>query len=255
MNLAFLPDLAVTFLLVFARVGALIMLLPGVGERFVPMRLRLTFALFLTLAFLPSVSSGLPASPSNQEGVALITLLISEIFIGLVIGLSVRMIVTTLQTAGLIISQQIGLSFAMTVDPTAGTQNAAIGNLLTLLGMTLVFVMDLHHLVFAAMYHSYTLLPPGGMPEANDAMTLAITAMSRSFKLAVQMSAPFIVFTVLFNLGLGILSRLMPQLQVFFLAMPATILIGMVILMVILHVLMGVYTDHLTSYLTEFIRR
>ncbi len=254
MNLSFLPELAVVFILVFARVGALIMLLPGIGERFVPVRIRLSFAFFLTLAFMPSVRQSLPIGDINQAGTALITLIISEILIGLVIGLSVRMIVTTLQTAGVIISQQIGLSFAMTVDPTAGTQNAAIGNLLTMIGMTLVFVMDLHHLVFAAMYSSYKLLPPGGLPDAGDALKLAVTATSRSFQLAVQISAPFIVFTVLFNLGLGILSRLMPQLQIFFMAMPATIMIGMFVLVVTLSVLMGVYTDHLTAYLKEFVR-
>jgi flagellar biosynthesis protein FliR len=114
-------------------------------------------------------------------------------------------------------------------------------------------VMDLHHLVFAAMYNSYTALPPGKIPAVDDSMMLAIRAVSRSFKLAVQISAPFIVFTVLFNLGLGVLSRLMPQLQVFFLAMPATIIIGMMILSMTLSVIMGVYTDNLQSYLGQFI--
>jgi flagellar biosynthesis protein FliR len=253
MNLSFLPEFAVAFFLVFARVGALIMLLPGVGERFVPVRIRLTFALFLTLAFLPSVKAAFPVAELQNSGPALITLVFSELITGLMMGLCVRMIVTSLQTAGVIISQQIGLSFSMTFDPTAGTQNPVIGNLLTLMAMTLIFVMDLHHLVFAAMYNSYVVLPPGKLPAVDDSMMLAIQAVSRSFKLAVQISAPFIVFTVMFNLGLGVLSRLMPQLQVFFLAMPATIIMGMVILSVTLSVIMGVYTDYLQAYLGQFI--
>jgi flagellar biosynthetic protein FliR len=167
-----------------------------------------------------------------------------------VLGLSVRMVVGALQTAGNIVAQQLGLAFAMSVDPAMGGQQAAIGNFLTLLGITLIFAADLHHLALTAIGDSYTFLPPGGVPEVGDAAMLAIRAVGRSFALAVQIAAPFIVFAMLFNLGLGVLSRLMPQLQVFFLALPATILIGMLVLLAVVGVMMAVFLEDLGSFLS-----
>jgi flagellar biosynthetic protein FliR len=242
------PDLAVAFMLTFARVGTLVMLMPGVGEQLVTPRARLAFAVLLTLVFFPFARTILPAGGAPGP---VIGLLIGEIAVGLVLGLSTRMVVAALQTAGSVIAQQLGLSFAMSVDPSMGGQQASIGNLVTLLGITLIFVTDLHHLAIAAIRDSYMYLPPAGVPETGDAATLAIRAAARGFALAAQLSAPFIVFAILFNLGIGVLSRLMPQLQVFFLAMPATILIGMVILLVALGAMMGVFITDLGRFLGE----
>jgi flagellar biosynthetic protein FliR len=205
-------------------------------------------ALLLSLVLFPLTRTLLPRGgpPASVIGV-----LIGEIAVGLVLGLSVRMVVGALQTAGNIVAQQLGLAFAMSVDPAMGGQQAAIGNFLTLLGITLIFAADLHHLALTAIGDSYTFLPPGGVPEVGDAAMLAIRAVGRSFALAVQIAAPFIVFAMLFNLGLGVLSRLMPQLQVFFLALPATILIGMLVLLAVVGVMMGVFLEDLGSFLSS----
>jgi flagellar biosynthetic protein FliR len=232
MNLL-LPGIASAYLITFARVGTLIMLMPGVGEQMVSPRMRLAFALLTTLVLFPSVRPLL----GGTEGVAgprLIGLLFAETIVGLVLGLSVRMVLAALQTAGLIISQQLGLAYAMTVDPSYGGQQAALGNFLSLLGVTLIFAADLHHLAIEGLAQSYVVLPPDGIPAFSE---------------------PFIAFGLLFNLGLGVLSRLMPQLQVFFLAVPASVLIGMLILMGSLGVMMGVFLDDLGRYLGEFVGR
>jgi flagellar biosynthetic protein FliR len=111
--------------------------------------------------------------------------------------------------------------------------------------------MDLHHLAIGAIRASYNLLPPAGLPEAADAAALAIRAVGQGFSLAVQISAPFIVFGILFNLGLGVLARLMPQFQIFFLAMPATILAGMLVMLAVLAVMMSVFVESLGAYLAD----
>ncbi len=249
MNLL-LPQVAVAYLLTFARVGTLVMLMPGVGEQTVSPRLRLAFALLVALVLYPVTRGLFPAI----AGPALIATFLGEILIGLVLGLTVRMVLAALQTAGLLIAQNIGLAYAMTVDPTFGGQSAAIGNFLTLLGLTLVFAADLHHLALQAIRDSYALLPPGVLPQAGDALALAARATARGFSLAVQISAPFIVFAILFNLGLGVLARLMPQFQVFFLGVPASVLIGMALLFAVLGVVMGVFVDDLGRYLADFRR-
>jgi flagellar biosynthetic protein FliR len=248
MQIAILPEISALFMLVFARVGTLVMLMPGIGERFILSRGRLSLAFFLVLVMLPMARGTLsvPTEPGALGG-----LLISEILIGLFIGVSVRLLMGALQTAGFIIAQTLGLGFAVTVDPTGGLQNPSLANFLTMLGIALILAADLHHLAIAAIHESYRLLPPGGFPEIGDVMTLAVRAMTRGFSLAVQISAPFIVFGLLFNLGLGVLARMMPQLQVFFLAIPASILGGMLVLLAAVGVMMGVFLDDLGAFLRE----
>ncbi len=248
MSITILPELAALFMLVFARVGTMVMLMPGLGERFVLNRAKLAIAVFLALLLMP-VARPLMQVPSDPG--LLMSLLISEILIGAILGLSARLIMAALQTAGVIMANQIGLGFATAVDPAMGQQNPSIGNFLSILGITLVLVMDLHHLAIAAIHNSYTMLPPGAYPSVGDASALGLQAVSKGFSIAVQMSAPFIVFGLLFNLGLGVLARLMPQFQVFFLGAPAAILIGMAILAAIVSVMMTVFLGELGSFLKQ----
>ena len=249
MQIAILPEISAVFILVFARVGTLVMLMPGIGERFLFARGRLSRALFLALAMVP-MARPLLQVPPGLDG--LLGLLIGEVMIGLLIGLSARLVMASLQTAGTIVAQTMGLGFAMTVDPAAGAQNPSIGNFLTMLGITLIMTSDLHHLAIAAIHESYRVLPPGGLPAIDDSMMLAVRAVARGFAVAVQISAPFIIFALLFNLGLGVLARMMPQLQVFFLAVPASIFGGMLVLLVVLGVMMSVFLEDLGTFLRQF---
>jgi flagellar biosynthetic protein FliR len=249
MQIAILPQIGALFVLVFARVGTMVMLMPGIGERFIFSRARLSLAFFIALVILPMAR---PSLPIPQDLPALMTLLVGEVLIGLIIGVCARLVMAALQTAGTIVAQAMGLGFAMTIDPTGGAQNPSIGNFLTMLGITLVLTSDLHHLAIAAIHESYRLLPPGGTPDMTDIMTLAVRSASQGFAVAVQISAPFIVFGLLFNLGLGVLARMMPQLQVFFLAVPASIFGGMLVLLVVLGVMMSVFMNDLGTFLRQF---
>jgi flagellar biosynthesis protein FliR len=247
------PDLAVLFMLVFARVGTMMMLLPAVGERVFPVRARLVLALFLSFTLIPVVRPLLP--PGLGELQVTLALLAFEFAVGLMIGLCGRLVVASLQMAGNFVAQALGLAFAESVDPTqGGGQGAAIGNFLTLLGVALLFATDAHHVVISAIYGSYEALPPGLQPPTADAAQLAMSTMARGFRIAAQIAAPFIVFGILFNVGLGILSRLMPQLQVFFLAMPATILIGFLILAAVLGAMMTAFLNEVGLFLLPFAR-
>ncbi|GJD39236.1 flagellar biosynthetic protein FliR [Methylobacterium bullatum] len=254
MNLL-LPGIAAAYLLTFARIGTLMMLLPGLGEQSVSPRIRLAFALLVSLILFPMVRPLLPMQGAALAAPGLISLLIGELLIGLVLGLTVRMVLAALQTTGVIVSQQLGLSYAMTVDPTQGGQQAALGNFLMMLGITLILATDLHHVALDAIGRSYVMLPPDGVLAMGEAAQLALRAMARGFLLAVQISAPFIAFGILFNVGLGVLSRLMPQMQVYFIAVPASVLIGMLILFGSLGIMMSVFLDDIGRYLGELTGR
>src|SRR6266403_3163427 len=147
---------------------------------------------------------------------AMVILLIHEIVIGVVLGATARVTLSALQVAGSVIAQQLGLGFVTAVDPTQGQQGLLIGNFLTLLGMTLLFATDSHHLVIAALNESYRIFSPGELMSSGDVASLATRAFAAAFKIGMQLSAPFLVFGLVFNIGLGVLARLMPQMQVYF---------------------------------------
>jgi flagellar biosynthetic protein FliR len=252
-DISFLPALAAAFLLAFARVGAMVMLLPGVGEQTMPSRVRLGIALVLTAIILPAHQKAYTVD-LNAIGPVL-ALLFQEVVIGVVLGLTARLAISALQVAGFVIAQQLGLGFVTAVDPTQNQQGILVGNFLTLLGVSLVFATDLHHLVIAAMNDSYTIFQPGEMPLMGDAAQHVTRTVATAFRIGIQLSAPFLVFGLLFNLGLGILSRLIPQMQVFFIGLPLSIILGLLLLLVVVGTMMGTFVDYLNAVLSDLAPR
>jgi len=241
-DLSYLPALGATFLLVFARTGTMVMLLPGLGEQNISSRLRLTVALMLAAVLVPLHRNAYHIDTSALGPT--IVLLVGEVLIGAVLGLTARLTISALDVAGSVIAQQLGLGFVTAIDPTQGEQGAILGNFLTMLGITLFFATDMHYLVIAALNDSYTLFAPGEVPATGDIAALVTQTVSGAFRIGIQLSAPFLAFGLLFNLGLGVLSRLMPQMQVFFVALPASILIGFLFLVLGLGSMMGLFLDY-----------
>src|SRR6266446_4347227 len=161
-DISLLPALAAAFMLVFARIGAMVMLLPGLGESNIPVRIKLAIALVLTLVILPLHRAAYQID--LQSLAPLLVLMVHEIVIGVVLGATARVTLAALQLAGSVIAQQLGLGFVTAVDPTQGQQGILIGNFLTLLGITLIFATDLHHMVIAGLHDSYRLFRPGEVP-------------------------------------------------------------------------------------------
>jgi flagellar biosynthetic protein FliR len=248
-ELAFLPVLAATFMLVFARIGTMVMLLPGLGEMSMPVRVRLTVALVLSAMFLPLHRNAY--NIDLREFGPVLLMLGHEILIGAILGLVARLSISALQVAGAVIAQQVGLGFVTAVDPAQGQQNVIVGNFLAMLGLTLIFATDLHYLVIAALNDSYRIFAPGAAIMVGDVAKLMTHTVGGAFKVGIQLSAPFLVFGLLFNLGLGVLSRLMPQMQVFFIAMPLSILLGFLILLVVVGSMMGTFLEFLAAILRQ----
>lgn len=248
-DISFLPALAAAFLLTFARVGTMIMMLPGVGEMTLPSRVQLAMALVLTAILLPSHQQAYAVDLKAIGPVLLV--LFQELVIGAVLGLTARLAISALQVAGSVIAQQLGLGFVTAVDPTQNQQGLLVGNFLTMLGLTLIFATDLHHLVIAALHDSYSLFQPGEMPLVGDVAQHITRVIATAFRIGIQLSAPFLVFGLLFNLGLGVLSRLMPQMQVFFIGLPLSILLGFMLLIVVMGAMMGTFTGYLEGVLRD----
>jgi flagellar biosynthesis protein FliR len=176
-------------------------------------------------------------------------MLVEEILIGAMLGVTARLTISVLEVAGSVIAQQLGLGFVTAIDPTQGEQGVIVGNFLTLLGITLFFATDMHHLVIVALNDSYNLFEPGEMPATGDAAALITKTVAGAFRIGIQLSAPFIVFGLIFNVGLGVLARLMPQMQVFFVALPLSILLGLLFLLLLLGAMMGFFLDYVGGVL------
>src|SRR5881394_423599 len=250
-DMSLLPALAATFMLVFARVGAMVMLMPGLGETNIPVRIKLAIALLLTLIILPLHRAAYQVDLSSMS--ALGVLMVHEIVIGIVLGATARVTLSALAVAGSVIAQQLGLGFVSAVDPTQGQQGILIGNFLTILGVTLLFATDSHHLVIAALNDSYSIFSPGQLMPSGDIAALATRAFAAAFKIGMQLSAPFLVFGLVFNIGLGVLARLMPQMQVYFVGVPLSILAGFLILAVVIVTMMGTFLDYFIGVMHEMI--
>jgi len=236
--------------LIFARLGAILMLIPGIGESFVPAMVRLAFALVFALVLYPVVGIAAPAAPAALSGVA--GAIIKEVLIGLMLGAILRLFMTSLMTAGEIVSIQTTLSFAQTANPTEAQPTASLSTFLALIGVLLVMTTNLHHLFIAAIVKSYSVFPFTRPVPVADAGHLAVQTVSRAFALGLQLSAPVLVFSLVFSIATGLVARVMPQFQVFFVAAPLQVLLGLAIFALSLGAIGMVWVDRYRQLLAPF---
>ena len=227
--------------LIFARLGANLMMIPGVGETYVPPRIRLALALSVSLVVWPIVGGALPALPASIGGMA--GWVLREVITGLMIGALLRAFMTALSTAGEVVSMQTTLSFAQTANPMQAQQGSTLGAFLMLLGTTLIFATNTHHLFIAGLVGSYELVAPARPLIVADFATLAIRTIADSFALGVQLAAPVIVFALVFNMASGLVARVMPAFQIFFVASPLSVILGLSVFALSLGVIGTVFID------------
>ncbi|MBW3617116.1 MAG: flagellar type III secretion system protein FliR [Proteobacteria bacterium] len=237
--------------LVFARVGAIVMLIPGLGEAAVPPRIRLAFAFVLTLVLFPLAAPTVAAIPALASGLA--GAVIKEVLIGLMIGGLLRLFLSSLAVAGEAVSLQTTLSFAQTANPLGGAANTSVGAFLGLLGVTLIFATDLHHLFIGAIARSYALFPPNRAVPLGDAGDLAIRTVGEAFALGVQLAAPVIVFSLVLNVAAGLIGRVLPQFQIFFVSTPINVLVGLSVFALSLGLIGLVWIERYEAYLQRFV--
>lgn len=211
---------------VFTRVAAALFLMPGFGERALPVRLRLVLALALSLLLMPLVAADMPAPPP-LSGLAMT--IAAEAAAGLVIGLAFRFLVLALQIAGSLAAQNISLSqmFGAGVAP---EPEPTIATLLAMGGIVLALMAGLHVHLLAVLAGLYRVLPFGIMPGAADGLEWTVARVAETFGLGVSLALPFVAIGFAYNLALGALSRAMPQLLVALVGAPLLIGLGLAVL-------------------------
>jgi flagellar biosynthetic protein FliR len=236
--------------MVFVRIGAALMVMPGFGEIYIATNIRLAIAIFLTLAMAPAVVSFIPAMPATP--LELLLLISGELLVGLLIGLVGRLSITALHVAGTVIAFQSSLAFALMMDPAQGIQGALIASFFSLLGLVLIFAADLHLVMIRGIHDSYQIFPPGDVPLTGDMAEMVLDLIASSFKVGVQMAAPFIVYGVVLYTGIGLLARLMPQLPFFFVIMPLQLYAAFSVLALTISGAMLWFLTHYEQNITDF---
>ncbi len=252
LSLSALPVDAFIIFAVFCRVGAMFMTAPALGDFTLSPRTRLVAALAVTAALAPVMAPAYSDWTKDSGLGAMGTIIFGEILAGSFLGLAARMMMSALNVAGQIIAFQMGLSLAQIFDPTQELQGAIVGGFLAILGTTMIFATDLHHVMLAALKDSYLLMSPGVLPQFGDLSQTLIDTLSGAFSLGLRLSAPFVLFGLVFYIGAGVLNRLMPQAQVFFMLMPANLALGLTLLMLTTGLMMALFLERFEVFLSQF---
>ncbi|HZB90633.1 MAG TPA: flagellar biosynthetic protein FliR [Stellaceae bacterium] len=248
--LQLLPANVFAVMLIFARIGTALMLLPGFGEFYVYRRFRLLLAFLIAVLLTPLLAPLLPPLPGGA--VKLAGMVGSEVVIGLFLGSVSRILLAALDIAGTIVSFQLGLSAAQMFNPMAGSTSPLTSTLYSILGVLLIFLTDLHHMLLRSLVDSYDVFAPGVMPPLGDLSEMITRSVAGAFAIGFGMAAPFIVLGLMFYVALGIVGRLVPQLQIMFVTMPAQILGGLVVLVFVLSAGMEWFLDAFQREFTTF---
>jgi flagellar biosynthesis protein FliR len=224
------PQLVLATFLIFCRLGTCLMLLPGFSSPRIPARVRLFLVLSVTLALAPLLAGKVQEGITGDAPVIVLGLIASEMLVGAVIGLMGRMYFLALQFAGATIAVVIGLSNTPDAQIEEAEPVAAVTALITLTAAVLIFVTDLHWEVLRALVESYAAVPVSKELAANLGIIKIVDALSDAFLLALRISAPFIVYSLMINLMFGILGKLTPQIPVYFISIPFVLAGGGLIL-------------------------
>lgn len=244
---------AFSFLLVFCRIGSALMIFPGIGESFVSPKLRLMFALTVSFLMFPVLMPALPAIPQGIPEIAM--LVIREILIGLFFSSLLRLLVGTVEITGSIIAVQTGLSNAMILNPTLSVQSALPSAILGIIAITLIFTTGLDHLLLRAMFDTYELFPVKEELIMGDVAQTYIKLMSSSFRIGIELAAPFLLIQLMLNVALGFMQRMMPQVQLFLVMMPVQLWVGITLFMVTISAMLTVWLRYFNESLGIMIAR
>ena len=237
-----------TFLL-FCRIGGCLMLMPGFSSSRIPAPARLFVAIATTLALAPLLLPTLGESLAGFSPLLGFRTMISETLIGVTIGLTGRVFFLALDFMGTAVATYVGFSNVPGIPLETAEPNPTIAALITLTAVTLFFLTDLHWEVLRGLVASYRVLPVAEGFSAQYGLVQVANALSQAFLLSMQLSAPFIIFSVAINVLFGIINKLTPQIAVYYVSLPFVVLGGLFVLYFTLGELLTVFTKSFSKWL------
>jgi flagellar biosynthetic protein FliR len=215
--------------LILARLSGIMAAAPFFSRAVGPMRIRAVLILLVTLLLFPLAPHW--AGEGRGETGLLAGAVVSELAIGAIMGILIHWSLVAVQVAGGIMGFQMGLNMAEVMDPTSGIQQGVLSSLLYWMGLIIFLTMDGHHLILEGLARSLHSLPLGsGLPKANVILQSGTASLERMFRMGFILAAPLVVAAKMLYLGMGLINRASPQVQVFFVSMPIAQIMGFLLL-------------------------
>lgn len=239
------------FLIVFARIGAALMVMPGISDVTVPTQVRLYFALAFSFVLVPVLQPYLITPPADPLAFGL--LVIKELITGIFIGLMSQIMMNAINLAGVFVAHATSLSSAFTFNPQMASQTTVINGFLSFLTITLIFVSDMHHFLFMGLIDSYRLFPVSESLIYGDMTVTLAQGIGFALRIGLMVAAPFIVVSFGIFIAMGLVARLVPQIQVFIMSVPVQVLTGLVLLMTSISAMMVYFIGEYENFWRNFL--
>ncbi|MBA9024854.1 MULTISPECIES: flagellar biosynthetic protein FliR [Bacillaceae] len=239
------------FLLILVRVTAFFVIMPIFSHRTLPTTFRIGVGFFLAWIMYYTIDSPILVIDGTY-----MLLVLKEAMVGLMIGLVAYMIMAAIQIAGGFIDFQMGFAIANVIDPQTGTQSPLTGQYLYTISLLFLLATNGHHLLLDGIYYSLQFIPIDQVliPFGNENLIeFIVKAFSRMFLIALQMSIPVVGCLFLVDIGLGIVARTVPQLNIFVVGIPLKMLVSFLVLIIVMGMMM-VVVQHLFEYLLVIMR-
>jgi flagellar biosynthetic protein FliR len=246
-GVAELPFHASVFLILFARIGAVLMLLPAFSDEGIPVQIKLLLGIGATVGLYGILGHRIAAAATDEA--ALGGIVVAEMAVGLAIGAVIRIMFSAATMAGSFASQQVGLTSALLPDPAMGGQVPILAKVISLAATVLCLGLGVHHLWIWGIVKSYTAFPVGHLPPASDFARLAVTCVTQAMSLGLSMAAPLMLYGILFHVALGFAARMAPTIQVFFITQPLNILCGFALFTVTLGVALNGFAQAMALFM------
>lgn len=238
-----LDTMVLAVAVVFARVGGVLLIAPGLSSVRIPIQAKVFIALGLALALTPLVIDQAVAAVRGSAPADLVALIGSETLVGLLIGLLSRLLLMALQTMSVGIANVIGLGGMPGVTIEAGEQNQSAANLFMSTAVVVIFLSDLHYEILRGLVGSYAVIAPGAGLDLREALVAVTDRIASSFFVALRLAAPFLVYSVIVNLAVGLTNKLTPSLPVYFVSIPFVTAGGLIMMALAVREMMIAFMD------------
>lgn len=243
MNIEAPAEAVLAVAVIFARIGGLFLIAPGLSSGRIPVRIRVFLALALALSLTPPLFDDALAAVASRTPADLVAVLVSESIVGFMIGLLARILLMALSTMAMAIANLTGLGVVpgITMDETEPGQ--AVSNLFNATAIMLIFIADLHYEVLRAAVGSYDVVRPGVGINPADALDSVAARYGEAFLIALRLASPFFIYSLVVNFAIGLTNKLAPQLPVFFVAMPLVTAGGLIMIALVVREMMLAFVD------------
>lgn len=236
-------------ILILARIGSCLAMLPGFGSQRIPVRIRILIALALSLAVSPMLMSQASQALAGVDEVGKARLIAGETIVGTALGLMARLYMFGLQFSATLITNVIGLAATPGAPIDDGELAPPLVNLIMITATTVIFATNLHHVMLRALFDSYTAIAIGASLDPGWYLDQMVAKLSLTWSMGLRFAAPFVIFSVIVNLAIGFANKFTPMISVYFMTTGLTAALGLILLFVTIDDMMGLFLQELAGFL------